>query len=365
MSLSESIPESSAMTDLPERVRIAKAARETGIFFSNRQTKWIDVRGADAESHLQAMVTRDLSDFGVGERRLAALADDRGHYLADFWIFRNDSGWHLEIAELLAEEIAKRLALFAVTADVELTVRGEEQTLFHLEGPGSCAALLQGLGMDDGLASAQTGSVIRNGEEIEYLRRSMHGEEGWTFSVPRTEIEEFQVVVETFATAKGWRSAPPEIQELLRIESGRPLGGRDLSSEDLLQEAGFEVAVSLDKGCYPGQEILQRISRQGSLKRELCTVRFAPGKEEGIGPGQRLAQGGRTIGRVTSYAPDPRNGAGVGLAWLTTEGLRYDEQIELGVGNKMRSVTIFERPLYRGGIGILPEVWRGRGRGEE
>jgi folate-binding protein YgfZ len=353
------------MTDLSESVRMVEAARRTGIYFLNRQTSWVDVRGADAESHLQAMVTQDLSDFGVGERRLAALADDRGHYLADFWVFRNNTGWHLEIAESLAEEIAKRLTLFAVAADVVLTVRGQEQTLFHLEGPESIASLVQVLGMDEGLASAQTGSVTRNGEEIEYLRRSMHGEEGWTFSVPRDQIEAFRLAVEDLADVRGWKRASPEIQELLRIEAGRPLAGKDLSSEDLLQEAGFDDAVSLDKGCYPGQEMLQRVSRQGSLKRKLCTVRFAPGMEEGFAPGQAVTRGDRTIGRVTSYASDPRDGSGLGLAWLTAEGLRFDECFELGVGDKMRSVTIIERPLYRGGIGVLPEVWRGPGRGDE
>jgi folate-binding protein YgfZ len=229
------------------------------------ETRLLIVTGDDATAYLHAVTTQDLARLGTGESRYAAVVDDRAHYVADFWAWRLDSSWLLEVERDLAAALAARLARFVIAEDVSI------------EEPA-----LEGIHIEGGVARAVAAEAL---------------------SLP----------------------LPPEggvrpLGERLRIEAGRARGGVDVGEDDLLPEAGLQGAISLDKGCFPGQEIVRRIVSRGRLRRRLTGVRF-----RGTHAGESLV--GASLhpvcapasGHVTSAAAVPDRDETVALAWLAAE----------------------------------------------
>jgi folate-binding protein YgfZ len=110
---------------------------------------------------------------------------------------------------------------------------------------------------------------------------------------------------------------PPELYDVLRIEEGVGEFGVDFGPSDLPQEAGLTRVVSVEKGCYVGQETIARIHFRGHVNRVLRTLAFH-GVEADAVTGRKLLWDGRTVGSVTSAASSPAKGP-VGLGIVRVE----------------------------------------------
>jgi folate-binding protein YgfZ len=339
----------------PEDERAARALRRTGIHHGLPATALVAVTGPDAARYLQAMTTQDLATLPPGGVAYAALADDRGHYLADFWAWRPGGEWVLEVAAGLATGLARRLALFAVSDDVEIEV-DEAVALFHAEGPRAVAVAeeLAGAGPTGGAGVAE---FAAGGTAGCVARRSRYGEAGFTFAVPVGESERFAAALGAAAGRAGLVAAGEAARATLRLEAGRPLGGVDMTESDLLQEAGLAGAISLAKGCFPGQEILQRVARQGALKRRLGGLvldRAAAGAMVGGDPVE--GPGGEPLGAVTSSADSPALGAALALAWLVAGGWAGGAPVRVRTGAGLFAGRVSGLPFVGGAAGPLAET---------
>ena len=107
-----------------------------------------------------------------------------------------------------------------------------------------------------------------------------------------------------------------EAYDVLRIESGVPWHGRDVTAETLALEAPYETVISFRKGCYLGQEVMERVTARGHVNRKLVGRRD-PG-DAVPETGTRLYAGDREVGWLTSAArawrSRPRRGARVRAA---------------------------------------------------
>jgi folate-binding protein YgfZ len=98
----------------------------------------------------------------------------------------------------------------------------------------------------------------------------------------------------------------PIAQEVLRIESGVPRAGRELTGDEFPQEARLEEAVSFEKGCYLGQETVARIHYRGHVNRLLCRLELDGEVETPVA----LELDGREVGSVTSASAAARAALG-------------------------------------------------------
>jgi len=108
--------------------------------------------------------------------------------------------------------------------------------------------------------------------------------------------------------------------EVLRVEQGQAAYGHELSLEYIPLETGLWGAVSFDKGCYVGQEIIARMESRGRLAKQLRGLRFALPPQlaaEPQTPLAKLAVRGKEAGDLTSLAESPRHGL-IGLAYVRT-----------------------------------------------
>jgi folate-binding protein YgfZ len=101
--------------------------------------------------------------------------------------------------------------------------------------------------------------------------------------------------------------------EMLRIESGLARVGTDTKERTLALEARLEPAISFNKGCYVGQETVERATAHGSLKRRLCGLRLTG--NEMPNPGAAIKLAGKDVGYLSSVTRSPEAGI-IGLAIL-------------------------------------------------
>lgn len=308
-----------------EERKAAHAARTSGVVCTLRHVALLEVRGSDAGRYLDAMCTRDLSGFDPGGLRYAALLDDRARLVADFWIWRVGMAWWLEVERRAAPSLLDRLNRFAVADDVEVAER-TDLSLLHCEGPR--AMDFANHFRKSGPTPEATG-VVGGPLVVAWARRSRFGEEGFTFACTDEPLVGREGIKET-----GFPYATPAAQETLRLEAGRPRIGIDFGAKDLLPETGLWGALSLDKGCFPGQEIVRRIVSRGEVKRRL--VGFVEEEAAAVEGAPEL--------QVTSAAESVALGKHIGLGWVSADSVAPGTAVRL------------PEPLFGGRVAALPFV---------
>ena len=132
--------------------------------------------------------------------------------------------------------------------------------------------------------------------------------------------------IEAAVRVAGGEMASPHDYEIWRIERGIPRFGLDVTAENLPQETGLvPLAVSFDKGCYTGQEVVARIHYRGQVNRHLRGIRpVHPYSGPPVPCGTELTRDGRVAGTTTSWCTSPRLGP-IGLAYVRRELAAGDE----------------------------------------
>jgi folate-binding protein YgfZ len=327
---------------------VARAARHAGgVHHVLPETALVEVSGADAGRYLDAMCTKDLSGLDPGGLRYAALLDDLAQYLADFWIWRVGEAWWLEVESALAASLAERLTNFAVADDAEAAVL-EGMTLFHVEGdkaPSVAVAILGTSLTRDAVGRGSPGS-----KAIAWARRSRFGHEGFTLACEGEAPATWTAVAEE----GGLASASWPVQECLRIDSGHCRGGIDMTTKNLLPEIGLWGAVSLDKGCFPGQEIIRRVISRGEVKRRL--VAFG---EEVLQAGRMDERDYKAKLRPTSMARRSPTGPRFGLGWLAAPHAARRTPVYVHMDDTDSGMflgRVAALPLSPGPLGVPPDV---------
>jgi len=129
------------------------------------------------------------------------------------------------------------------------------------------------------------------------------------------------------------------LYSILRIEAGIPATESEITAERIPLEVGLSASISLDKGCYIGQEIIARMTSRDRLARRLVGVRLGVEAK----PGEELRQQDSLVGQLTSVACSPRLGW-IALALVRPTALR-DEGSAVGVGASAESARLVELPF--------------------
>ncbi|MGH3015427.1 MAG: YgfZ/GcvT domain-containing protein [Gaiellaceae bacterium] len=224
----------------------------TSITVANRPRAFVRVAGPDAEDYLHRMLSNDVAALTAGESCQALLLTPKARVIAPLRVLRRGPDDFLLLTEPeLGETLRAALVRmrFAAKADIEL----EEHTSTLVFGGGA-----EGIANDD------------------------YGE-------PAVEVLDADLEP----------TLDEEALEALRIRAGTPRFGREIDDRVLPAEAGLvERAVSLTKGCFPGQEPIARLHHRGHANRGLRVLGVEG--EELPQPDAELRLGEKAVGRVTS-----------------------------------------------------------------
>ncbi len=295
-----------------------------------RERQVVRVVGDDRVSFFHGMCSADVKGASAGSILPALFLTEHAHVIADLFIWITENSLMLEIEKDAWQRAREHLERLLVADDVEF--EDTEFAVIDVEGPRSRDAAAV-LGADSSLKSWRYLSV--NGSLVGHLPRV--GSEAFTILAPAEQAD--SIAAKIIVEISGAAAIDDAVVETLRIENGFARVGVDTADKTLALEARLGRAISFNKGCYLGQETIERATARGALKKQLCALKFPSGK---IPPaGAPLTFDGKEVGRVTSTAISPRAGA-IGLAILHHSV--WPAGTRLGVGSEGDAAIVGDIP---------------------
>jgi aminomethyltransferase len=289
------------------------------------------VLGADRSRFLHGQVTNDVKKLQPGDGCYAAITTAKGKMEADMNIFCLAEELLLDLEPGLAEKITRRLEKFIVADDVQVVDAAAHYGLLSVQGP-KAEIVVQALGLFGTLPAKQLASVtISNPEmgELYLARNSRLGGPGYDLFVPNQAIETLAGRLVAAAGRMGGRLCGSRAFETVRIESGIPRFGADMDENSIPLECGIEArAISYTKGCYIGQEVINRIHSVGHVNRKLRSLRIAGELPKLPRHGDKLFHAGKEAGFITSAANSPAMG-NVALGFVRREAIQAGAELTL------------------------------------
>jgi tRNA-modifying protein YgfZ len=281
-----------------------RALREGGGLVDRSERGKLVVSGPDAVEFLQGQLTNDLEALVPGEGCYAALLDRKGHMQADMRVLRlAEAEVWLDTEPRAADAVVRHLSTYKVGRQVELAEPGSELAILSLVGPAAGDLIgTRSLAPEHAHREVEVGSVSC---------RAVATDLGIDLICPASQASDLaRALVEAGAAQVSEPAA-----EILRVESGRPRFGREMSAATIPQEAGIDGrAVSFTKGCYIGQETVARLHYRGKPNRHLRGLRLeAPVTED-----DPVALDQREVGRVGTAVISPAHGP-IALAVIRRE----------------------------------------------
>jgi folate-binding protein YgfZ len=284
----------------------------------------ISVTGSDRVRWLNGMVTNNIRDLAVGSGVYAFLLNPQGHILADLYAYNCGESLLVDVDRTLIEKILQIFDHYIIMDDVEVTNLSEKQTTLGLAGPNA-QAVLQAAGIElHALQPLQFADVAGRDFNLTVVRTDNESLETYELRLAPGNAPTLR---DTLLNA-GAKAVGEHALELLRIVCGIPRYGQDIRERDLPQETEQARALHFSKGCYIGQEIVERIRSRGAVHRK-----FTGFLVDGPLPstGTKIQADGKDVGEVTSSATLPVDAGqrGVALGYVRRE-LTTGKQLQAG-----------------------------------
>jgi folate-binding protein YgfZ len=312
---------------LPELDAQYRALREEAGLLERPGRGKLLVRGADAAEFLQGQLTNDIEALEPEAGCYAALLDRKGHMRADMRVLHlNDGGIWLDTEPETTEALRSHLDMYKIGREVELSDESEDWAILSLIGPAAYDVAGTGpLSPEHAQRNYQ-----RDGVEVLAVGTDL----GVDLIVRSESAEQLREAV----LASGAAAVSEEAAEIVRVESGRPRFGREMTNATIPAEAGINArAVSFSKGCYVGQETVARLHYKGKPNRHLRGLRLsAPASA-----GEELTLDGKTVGEIGTFCISPAHGP-IALAIVRREAEPGDT---VGVAQNGVTATLADLPF--------------------
>lgn len=270
--------------------------------------------GRDRVRWLNGMVSNNVRDLTPGHGVYAFVFNAQGHIQGDLYAFHRGESLVLDIERSQVETLLPLLRRYIIMDKVEVEDLSGQTAVLGMAGP-SCQRMLaevgfelpelEGLRLRDGMWRERPVAVVRGDNPC------VENYEIWLAAAPRDAAWDALV-------AAGAVAAEAEVLETFRILCGVPRFGQDIRERILPQETGQDRALNFTKGCYIGQEIVERIRARGSVHRT-----FVGFEVEGVAPpaGTKVQYEGKDVGEITSIAADSLKQKRLALGFMRREVL--------------------------------------------
>jgi len=302
---------------------------------------WVKVTGEDRVRWLNGMATNSVQDLKPGSGNYNFFLNAQGRIQGDGYVFAQPDALLLETAAAQLAHLIPFLDHFIIMDDVELKDVSSAWKGIEVAGPEATKLPAKiGLALKD-LTMLEMRSVPWESTSVTAIH-------AYSPLVPRYELWADPAVIDRLTEALIAAGAVPcnaESREQLRILEGTPLYGVDLRDRELPQETNQARALHFNKGCYLGQEIVERIRSRGNVHRTFHAFRL-----EGTlpSPGALLESQGKPVGELTSTAAISTDGVDspavqLALGYIRREALERSEPIQYPGGVAVPAATPFRR----------------------
>jgi tRNA-modifying protein YgfZ len=307
----------------------------------------LELTGPDAPSFVHNLCTNDVLNMPLGAGCEAFFTNAKAKVVAYALIYHvriaggRDALW-LDVDPGQATHVLQHLDHFLISEQVEMSDRTADFAQFHLAGPKARTVLHRALG-----------DTVPDVGALEHMERTVgpnatcHIRRHDPLGIPGYDIVcltgRANDVGQRLAAA-GAAPAGGDSYDVLRVEAGTPVFGRDIDENRFVVEVGRTGAISYTKGCYLGQEpIVMARDRAGHVNRSFRGLRLSDG-----GPlvaGSKLSSSdGKDVGVVTSSLVSPRLGP-IALGYVRRGYEKPETTLEVEPTGSGRRAVVVELPF--------------------
>ena len=325
-----------------------RALRETAGMLDLSHRSRICLTGQDRVRFLHGQVTNDVNSLAPGQGCYAALITAKGRMQSDLNLWRLENELLLDFEPGLTPLVSERLEKYIISEDVQVIDVASLYRLLSVQGP-KAAEVVRSAGVSAQLPEKAFGFFKISDQtkgDIYVLNLPRFGSAGFDVFVP---VAAFDTLAEQLLSAteshdgrlSGWNAS-----EIVRVESGIPRFGIDMDETNLPLEAGIESrAISFNKGCYIGQEVISRIRTYSEVQKSLRGLRL-PGDLAALPQkGEKLFHDGKEAGYITSAVASPHLKANIGLGYVRRGVNEIGTELSLRTAEVDATVRVVELPF--------------------
>jgi aminomethyltransferase len=285
----------------------------------------IALSGGDRGRWLNGMVTNNIRDLAPGHGVYAFLLNPQGHILGDLYAYNRGESLLIDADQAQLETILAVFDKYIIMDDVEVANVTGQLAIIGIAGPKSSEALrAAGLDVPD-LKPLQFAQTTWQQSSVTLVRGDNPCVESFELWLSPGDVEKAQQAL----LKAGAEPVGTSALDLLRIASGIPRYGVDIRERDLPQETEQDRALNFSKGCYIGQEIVERIRSRGQVRGK-----FTGFEVNGQLPaaGSKIQVDGKEVGEITSAASLPlaKGDRRVALGYIRREAATPGKLVEAG-----------------------------------
>lgn len=368
--------------NIAEQVRVVHAV---GGLHVRGDRALIELTGADRAAWLNNLVTNVIKTLQPGEGNYAFATNIKGRVVFDMnMLVLADRIW-LDVDARQIDAALSHLDRYIITEDVKLVNISEATTRVAVMGSGAAeGAARLGLGNFMAMAQLQHVECTINGAPARIIRHDFAGLPAAEFIVvggrktvceklvresilapPIAGIpsrgtgltpglvpshtssnEEAVAQIERIAGELGLAKINSETVNILRIEAGIPQSVDDIDDDVVPPETGqIERGISYQKGCYLGQEVIERMRSHGILARKLVGVRIDGAELPPRGSAMKIGE--QEVGRITSCCWSEALHSVLALGYVKTAHAKPETAVLVDDPQGERAARIISLPVSR------------------
>jgi len=294
-------------------------ARESVALLDKNYRAYLSLTGPDRVRYINAILTNNIKDLKTGEGIVSLFLNPQGRIQAEVEAYGEESRLFCVSFAMIREKLIRAFDHFIIMDDVTLTDETARYGTLALEGPRTVEIVKRLANIDLealpelGWKDSGVGSI-----PCRVTRRSPGGNPSAEFLCEQSHLPALWSVLLKAAKAHGGGPAGYTALSALRLEAGIPWFGYDFGEKQIPHEAGLENShISYTKGCYTGQEIVERVRSRGQVNRVRALFKLsAPDLPAAETP---ILFEGKEVGHSTRAAYSPAFQSNIAIGYVRRE----------------------------------------------
>jgi folate-binding protein YgfZ len=293
---------------------------------------YLEFTGPDRVRYLNAILTNDIKELKENHGTIALFLNPQGHIQAEIETYAFGEALFCVSHAMIRERLVPAMDKYIIMDDVTLTDRTDEYATLALEGPKASAVVLTISGIDlaamEELESRETKIADL---PLRVCKRSPGGVAGAEFLLAREKAAVLWGVLHEAVRPAGGGPAGYQALNAVRLETSTPWFAYDFGEKQIPHEAGLQDShISYTKGCYTGQEIVERVRSRGQVNRVRVSLKFDANRA--VLTDTPLTADGKEVGLVTRSGFSPAANAWIGMGYVRREKAELGTELETSGG---------------------------------